>query len=88
MVYLRGAWTPDVSYDLLQQALLGILAEKPARLSGREVRFIRLAAEMTLQEFAGRFGVTQPAVLRWERAGNQSTGMGWSTEEDIRRVLM
>jgi len=84
MVYLRGAWTPDVNYELLQRALLRALAEKPARLSGREVRFIRLAAGMTLQQFAKRFGVTHPAVLKWERAGSQSTGMGWSTEKDIR----
>lgn len=84
MVYLRGAWTPDVNYEHLQRALLRALAEKPARLSGREVRFIRLAAGMTLQQFAKRFGVTHPAVLKWERAGIRSTGMGWSTEKDIR----
>lgn len=84
MVHLRGAWTPDVNYDHLQRALLGALAEKPARLSGCEVRFIRLAAAMTLQEFAKRFGVTHPAVLKWERSGSRSTDMGWSTEKDIR----
>lgn len=84
MVYLRGAWTPDVNYEHLQRALLRALAEKPARLSGREVRFIRLAAGMTLQGFAKRFGVTHPAVMKWERAGTRSTGMGWSTEKDIR----
>jgi len=84
MVHLRGAWTPDVNYELLQRALLRVLAEKPARLSGGEVRFIRLAAAMTLQEFAKRFGVTHPAVMKWERAGSRTTGMGWSTEKDIR----
>src|SRR5439155_602095 len=84
MVHLRGAWTPDVNYDHLQRALLRALAAKPARLSGREVRFIRLADAMTLQQFAKRFGVTHPAVLKWERAGRRSTGMGWSTEKDIR----
>jgi hypothetical protein len=84
MVYLRNAWTPDVNYELLQRALLRVLVEKPARLSGREVRFIRLAAAKTLQEFAKRFGVTHPAVLKWENAGSRSTGMGWSTEKDIR----
>jgi len=84
MVYLRGVWTPDVNYELLQRALLRALAEKPARLSGGEVRFIRLAAAMTLQEFAKRFGVTHPAVMKWEGAGTRPTSMGWSTEKDIR----
>jgi hypothetical protein len=84
MVYLRGTWTPDVNYEHLQRALLRALAGKPARLSGDEVHFIRLAAAMTLQEFAKRFGVTHPAVMKWERAGSRSTSMGWSTEKDIR----
>ncbi len=84
MVRLRGAWVPDVNYELLQRALLRALAAKPARLSGGEVRFIRLAATMTLQEFGKRFGVTHPAVMKWERAGSRGTGMGWSTEKDIR----
>lgn len=84
MVRLRGAWTPDVNFELLQRGLLRALAEKPAQLSGSEVRFIRLAAAMTLQEFAKRFGVTHPAVLKWEGAGRRPTGMGWSTEKDIR----
>lgn len=84
MVRLRGAWTPDVNYELLERALLRVLAEKPARLSGSEVRFIRLSASMTLQEFAKRFAVTHPAVMKWERAAGGPTGMGWSTEKDIR----
>jgi len=88
IVYLRGAWTPDVNYEHLQRSLLRALAEKPARLSGGEVRFIRLAAAMTLQEFAKRFGVTHPAVMKWERAGTRSTTMGWSTEKDIRLDVM
>ncbi len=49
-----------------------------------EIRFIRLFSEMTLEQFAGRFDVSHPAVLKWERAKDQVTGMGWTTEKDIR----
>jgi len=28
--------------------------------------------------------VTHPAVLKWEKAGPRPTGLGWSTEKDIR----
>jgi len=84
MIRLRGAWTPDINYEHLQRAILLALAGKGARLSGREVRFVRLAFELTLQEFARRFGVTHPAVLKWEKAGGRPTGMGWSTEKDVR----
>jgi hypothetical protein len=84
MARLRGAWTPDVNYEHLERAILLALAGKGARLSGREVRFIRLAFELTLQEFARRFGVTHPAVLKWEKTAARTAGMGWSTEKDIR----
>jgi len=84
MTKIRGTWTPDVDYERLQRALLGALAGKPARLSGLEVRFIRLSFEMTLQAFAERFAVTHPAVLKWEAARHSSTGMSWATEKDIR----
>jgi hypothetical protein len=84
MVRIRGAWTPDVNYEHIQRALLRVLSEKPSRLTGDEVRFIRLTFEWTLQEFAKRFSVTHPAVLKWERAGRKLTGMVWATEKDIR----
>lgn len=84
MIRLRGVWTPDVNYELLQRAVLGALVQKPSRLTGREIRFIRLSSEMTLAAFARRFAVTHPAVLKWESAGGKATGMGWATEKDIR----
>ena len=88
MVKIRGAWTPDVDYDRLQRAILAALAGKPARLSGHEVRFIRLTFEMTLQAFAERFAVTHPAVLKWESARRSATGMSWATEKDIRLFVI
>ena len=88
MVQIRATWTPDVNYEHLQSALLLALAGKGTRLSGHEIRFIRLAFEMTLQEFARRFGVTHPAVLKWEKAAARTTGTGWSTEKDIRLYVI
>ena len=87
MVRIRGHWTPDINYEELQKVVLSILAEMPARLSGNEVRFIRHTSGMTLKEFAERFGVTHPAVHKWERAGDRETGIAWSTEKDIRLFL-
>jgi hypothetical protein len=88
MVLVRGAWTPDVNYEQIQRALLRALSERPSRLTGAEVRFIRLTFELTLQKFAKRFGVTHPAVLKWEKAGRRPTGMGWATEKDIRLYII
>ncbi|MBI4566686.1 MAG: hypothetical protein HY716_18570 [Planctomycetes bacterium] len=88
MVRVRGAWTPDVDYNKLTNRLLKALARKPARLTGNEVRFIRHSVSMTLEQFARRFGVTHPAVIKWERAGNRPTVMAWAVEKDIRLEIL
>ncbi len=81
---IRGEWVPNVNQKELQERVVEALVLKPSRLSGSEVRFLRLFSEMTLVQFAERFDVTHPAVLKWERSGNHATGMGWTTEKDIR----
>lgn len=89
MIRIRGEWTPDVDYNKLEEALLMALVDKPARLTGNEVHFIRLSSlSMTLQEFAERFDVTHPTVIAWERAGNAATSMKWPAEKDIRLEVL
>lgn len=84
MVKVRGVWTPDIDYNKLTTEVLKVLARKPTRLTGNEIRFIRLQAEMTLVEFGQRFGVTHANVKKWENCGDRATNMQWSTEKDIR----
>lgn len=84
MVKVRGAWTPDVNYKELATEVLGKLAGLKSRLSGNQVKFIRLQMGMTMEEFAARLGVTHPAVAKWEKKGMEPTGMNWSTEKDLR----
>jgi len=88
MIKVRGVWTPNIDYNLLTQAVLKVLCEKPSRLTGSEIRFIRLHFEMTLQEFAGRFSVSHAAVIKWEKMKNKPTSMNWATEKDIRLFLL
>ncbi len=84
MIKVRGAWTPNINYNELTNAVLYALAHKPSRLSGSEVRFIRQHFELTLQAFAGRFSVSHPAVIKWEKMGGKPTVMNWATEKDLR----
>jgi DNA-binding transcriptional regulator YiaG len=84
MVQVRGEWVPEINQNELQSLVIEALALKSGRLSGDEVRFIRLFAEMTLKQFSERFDVSHPAVLKWEKSGNNLTGMNWTTEKDIR----
>jgi len=88
ILIVRGVPTPDVRLNALEQEVLMLLAEKRSRLTGAEVRFIRHANNLTLQAFAERFGVTHPAVIKWEKAGRKPSGMTWSTEKDIRLFVL
>ena len=84
MTAVRGEWVPMINQKELQERVLEALVLKHSRLSGSEVKFIRQFSKMTLEQFAERFDVTHPAVLKWERTKNQGTGMSWTTEKDIR----
>jgi hypothetical protein len=88
MIRVRGVWTPDLDYNDLLETMATALAAKPVRLTGNEIRFIRHSLNMNLVEFAKRVGVSHPAVLKWEEAGNQPTGMAWGTEKDIRLEML
>lgn len=84
MMWIRGEWMPNVNQNELQSFVVEALAVKQSRLTGNEIHFIRLYLKMTLTQFAERFNVSHPAVLKWERCENKSTEMNWSTEKDIR----
>ena len=88
MIKVRGIWTPKINYNQLTDSVLIALSFKPGRLTGAEIKFIRLHFEMTLQAFAERFGVTHVAVLKWEKAKDQPTAMNWATEKDIRLFIL
>jgi len=88
MIFVRGRWTPNINYENLARVTLRFLAELDGRLSGNQIKFIRQFFEMTLQQFSARFGVSHPAVMKWERSGNKVTGMNWSTEKDIRLFVV
>jgi len=87
MIKVRGSLTPKVDYNHLTRLILLGLTLKPARLTGSEVRFVRLHFEMTLKDFGDRFVVSHPAVLKWENKENKPTDMAWSTEKDMRLFI-
>ena len=71
MKKFRGEWVPDINANEFRLTMLAALIQKPAPLTGNELRFIRLWMEMTLQDFADECGVTHPSVLNWESVDNQ-----------------
>lgn len=88
LIQVRGEWVPSINQKELQSLVTQALVVKPARLTGHEVRFIRQFTQMTLEQFAKRFDVTHPAVLKWEKSKDSITGMAWTTEKDIRLLAL
>ena len=89
LVKIDGAWTLKLNFELFDRAVLIALAHSPTRLTGNQVRFIRLFFEMNLKDFGSRFGgVSHPAVIKWEKFGDSPTNMNWSCEKDIRLFII
>ena len=65
-----------------------LLAHRPTRLTGNEIKFVWTFFEMTARAFAERFSVKHPAVLKWEGKGDVSTQMTWSIKKDIQLFIL
>ena len=89
MKKIRSQWTLDIDFSKYERAVLQAIAQKPVRLTGNEVKFIRHFFDMDLKSFGKRFGdVAHSAVIKWEKTGDDFTNMGWSTEKDIRLAVI
>ena len=85
---IRGVWVLDVNHQELKRQIFTELIFKKSRLTGNEVRAIRLYFEMTSSEFGQRFNVSHVAVLKWAAQGDSPTKMRWSQEKDIRQQVI
>jgi len=77
-----------IDYEALSLRALALLATIERRLTGSEVRFIRGCFGHTLQAFASRLSCTHAAVMKWEESRGLHTKMAWSTEKDIRLLVL
>lgn len=88
MVKIHGDWVLDVNYDELAKTVLLYLCKKPFPLTGNEVRFIRYYFNITMRDFAQRFGVKHPAVVKWEEKKDKFASITWGIEKDIRLFIL
>jgi len=80
-----GEWTieiPDLP-GLIRAAALA-RAMLPFKLSGKDVKFMRKALDMTGKEFADTMELTPETVSRWE---NNDRGIGGYTEKLLRHNI-
>jgi DNA-binding transcriptional regulator YiaG len=89
MARVRGDVAPRINSHDFQHAVLWLLANRPAPLSGRQVRFARRWMQKTLADFAALCGMTSyQSVMKWEAKEHEPTGMHKSTEILLRcRIL-
>ena len=89
MIKIRGKWVLDLNFEKYEKAVLLALSQKPSRLTGNEIKFIRNHFEMTLKDFSKRFGnLAHSAVIKWEKFGDDPTNMNWACEKDIRLFII
>jgi len=88
MIQRRGIWTPDIDLNILQKVVLLALAYHPSDLTGNQIHFIRMWLGLTQIEFGKLFGITHPAIGKWEKTGNRVSKMNLTTQRDLRlRIL-
>lgn len=67
---ILGEEVLDIDMNKLQIAVLKMLIFKITPLTGEQLRFIRKFFGMSTTEFAKKFGVTHPTILKWEKNQN------------------
>lgn len=83
-----GKWVLDVNANDLRNAVLCVLATKPSRLTGAEVRFIRQTQELSMQALGEQLGVSHVAVSKWEANGQNPAGMHVCSEFVVRYIAV
>src|SRR5437016_1323614 len=84
MIKIRGEWVPDFDFEQVEDEMAIAVPLKPTRLTGNEIRFLRLRYQLSPSKFAQIFECSRPCVLKWEAYKDLQTNMAWSTEKDIR----
>jgi DNA-binding transcriptional regulator YiaG len=87
LVKMRGEWIADINMSKVSDLIFRSLPSKPVRLTGNEIRFIRLKLEMTLEKFGSEFNVSHVTVMNWEKCADKPTKMKWAAEKDIRLFI-
>ena len=80
-----GTKIPSPNMKILQDKVFQMLFEKPSRLTGNEVHFIRKYMYMTQKKFSEWLNLSNHSVVsQWENKADEVTGMDINTEVLLR----
>ncbi len=73
--------------DGLHQAITKALIDKPVRLTGSELRFLRVELDLSQKAFAGYFGKTDQSAANWEKTDKIPQEVDYLARHIIRQTL-
>jgi DNA-binding transcriptional regulator YiaG len=80
-IEFEGEKVLDVDHEELQSYVFRALIDKPARLTGAEVKFMRLYMEFTQEALAQKLILSNTSTIsKWESKEAEFTGMDRQTE--------
>ncbi len=89
MIEVRGHKLPDLNMKALQDAVFRALIDKPSRLTGAEVRFIRKHLRVTQKDLARVLEMANHTVVsQWESKEDAVSGMNRSAEALLRTWMV
>lgn len=83
-VEFEGEQVLDIQPNRIMDAAFEAVIQKPSRLSGAEVKFLRGYMELSQEAFGRLFNVDHSTVAKWEFKKLAFTGMDVPTEALIR----
>lgn len=81
---VRGNLEPVINYKTLGAEVIEALCQKETPLTGNQVKFIRQYFELSLRELAEIFGLSHPAIVKWENHGDNFAEISPATEKALR----
>ncbi len=83
-IEFEGEMVLNVNPNKIMDAAFAAVIQKPSRLSGAEVKFLRSYMEYSQESFGRFVGVDHSSVAKWESKKNEFTGMDVPTEALMR----
>jgi DNA-binding transcriptional regulator YiaG len=89
-IEIDGELVPDVNYQKLEDLMFEMLPQKPTKLTGAEIKFIRHYMDMTQKQFAKWLEDETDAstIAVWEKADLEPTNMSKAMERSLRIQLI
>lgn len=83
-IEFAGEKVLDVNPGRIMKAAFKAVINKPARLSGAEVKFLRGFMQLSQEDFSRMIGVERSIISKWQDKKQKFTGMDVPTEVLLR----